>query len=99
MTGRRRTHDGGSFMNAGAVELDLSDDIDALTMGLYLALTAPSDTAAKQVSDLCDQVAARLTWAEVEHCKACALRLAYGRASWGPTCGGPSGRSAAPVRT
>ena len=41
----------------------------ALTDGLYLALTAPADEKAAEVAALCDAFASEMTEAEVARCK------------------------------
>lgn len=47
--------------------------VERLTCALLLALTAPSDSRAGEVSDIADWLADGLSGAEIEYCKAIAL--------------------------
>ena len=50
--------------------------IEALTQCLVLALTAPDDEKAQKASELAEKIAFGLSVAQVEKCKAKALKLA-----------------------
>lgn len=51
---------------------------EALTMALFLAITAPTDEKAAQAIALADDVAADMTEHEVEACKLAAQAQAFG---------------------
>ena len=42
----------------------------ALTTGLFLCLTAPDDTKARETAEMCEGIAVGLTPEQIEHCKA-----------------------------
>jgi hypothetical protein len=45
----------------------------ALTLGLYLAITAPTEEKAALATEMCDGIASRLTPSEIAQCKRAAM--------------------------
>jgi hypothetical protein len=58
----------------------LTNPVEAVTLGLTLALTAPTDAKAQECAAIADQIAvlANLTADEIAQCKASALQQAAG---------------------
>ena len=52
------------------------NDMEAVTLGLFLGLTAPSHEQSVRACELADQCAQNLTGEQVEACKAEALSMA-----------------------
>jgi hypothetical protein len=45
----------------------------ALTLGLYLTITAPTEEKAALATEMCDGIASRLTPSEIAQCKRAAM--------------------------
>jgi hypothetical protein len=57
--------------------MTIDNNFDALVMALKLAIDAPSDEKAKEVSDMAEQIAAGMSEIEVERAKREALKALH----------------------
>jgi hypothetical protein len=57
--------------------MKIDNDFDALVMALKLAIDAPSEEQAEEVSDMAEQIAAGMSEIEVERAKREALKALH----------------------
>jgi hypothetical protein len=57
--------------------MTIDNNFDALVMALKLAIDAPSDEKAKEVSDMAEQIASGMSEIEVERAKREALKALH----------------------